>query len=74
MTHLALAWVMAKPEVTSVLVGARSAEQVTANAAAAQVNITPELVQRLDELSQPVFDALGANADYWESEANSRTR
>ncbi len=74
MTHLALAWVMAKPGVTSVLVGARSPEQVAQNVAAADVDMTPELMQRLDELSQPVFDALGANADYWEGTANSRIR
>ncbi len=74
MTHLALAWVMAKPGVTSVLVGARSPEQVSQNVAAAEADMTPELVQRLDELGQPVFDALGANADYWDSQANSRTR
>jgi len=74
MTHLALAWVMAKPGVSSVLVGVRSPEQMAENAAAAEVDMTPELVRRLDELSQPVFDALGANADYWEGKANSRIR
>jgi len=74
MTHLSLAWVMAKPGITSVLVGARNRTQIEENAAAAEVNMTAQLIQRLDDAGQAVLEALGADADYWESSEDSRIR
>lgn len=49
--HLVLAWVMAKPGVTSAIVGASRVEQVQANAAACDVALPPEIIQRVDEAS-----------------------
>jgi len=48
---VALAWLLAKPAVTSVIFGARSLEQLDANLAAADVKLSATDVQRLDEAS-----------------------
>ncbi|HEY6558540.1 MAG TPA: aldo/keto reductase [Polyangiaceae bacterium] len=52
---VALAWLIAKPAVTSVIFGARSLEQLDDNLRAAEVKLTREEVQKLDEAS--AFDA-----------------
>ena len=54
-SHVALAWVAAKPGVTSVILGARSQEQLADNLASADLELTPEELDRLDEVSRPTF-------------------
>ena len=53
---VALAWVHARPGVSSTLVGARSIDQLRANLAALAVSLTPAQSARLDEISQPVLN------------------
>jgi aryl-alcohol dehydrogenase-like predicted oxidoreductase len=48
---VALAWLLAKPVVSSVIFGARSIEQLDDNLAAADVKLTAEDVKRLDDAS-----------------------
>jgi aryl-alcohol dehydrogenase-like predicted oxidoreductase len=48
---VSLAWLLAKPEVSSVIFGARSVEQLDANLAAADLELSPAQVKRLDEAS-----------------------
>jgi aryl-alcohol dehydrogenase-like predicted oxidoreductase len=48
---VALAWVLAKPFVTSVIIGAKSSEQLKQNLAAVDVRLTPEEMKQLDEVS-----------------------
>jgi aryl-alcohol dehydrogenase-like predicted oxidoreductase len=48
---VALAWLLAKPQVTSVIFGARTVEQLDDNLRAADVKLTVEDVQKLDEAS-----------------------
>jgi len=48
---VSLAWLLAKPTVTSVIFGARSVEQLDDNLKAADVTLSPDQVQRLDEAS-----------------------
>jgi myo-inositol catabolism protein IolS len=74
MAQLALAWTLARPGITCVLVGARTAEQVMENTAASQVTLSPDIIKQLDRLTEPVLRDLGSNADYWESGENSRIR
>lgn len=50
---LALAWQLAKPEITSVIIGARTAAQLEDNLAACEVAITPEIAARLEEATAP---------------------
>ena len=54
--QVALAYTMAKPAVTSVIVGARTTEQLADNLAAAELTLSAEEVDRLDAVSaQPLL-------------------
>lgn len=53
--QVALAWLMGRPTVTSVIFGCRSIEQLDDNLAAAALKIPDELRERLDEVSAPEF-------------------
>lgn len=48
---IALAWILAKKEVTSVIIGAKTQAQLLDNAAASDVVLSPEEVQQLDAVS-----------------------
>jgi aryl-alcohol dehydrogenase-like predicted oxidoreductase len=48
---IALAWVLAKPFVTSVIIGAKRADQLDQNLAAVDVQLTPEEMKQLDDVS-----------------------
>jgi len=50
--QIALNWLLQKPTVSSLVIGARNAEQLRANLAAASFNLTPEQVGRLDAASE----------------------
>ena len=54
-THaaVALAWLLARPEVSSIIVGARSVEQWNDNLRALSVKLTSKDVEELDQASQP---------------------
>ena len=49
--RVALAWVLAKPFVTSVIIGARSIEQLDDNIAAADLTLTADEIAALDKVS-----------------------
>jgi aryl-alcohol dehydrogenase-like predicted oxidoreductase len=51
--QLALNWVLRKPTISSVIIGARNEQQLRDNLAAANFILTVEQVARLDEASQP---------------------
>jgi aryl-alcohol dehydrogenase-like predicted oxidoreductase len=48
---IALAWLLAKPFVTSVIIGAKRIEQLDQNLGAVDVSLTPEEIKQLDEVS-----------------------
>ncbi len=48
---IALAWVLEKPFVTSVIIGAKRIDQLEQNLAAVDVQLTPEETKQLDEVS-----------------------
>jgi aryl-alcohol dehydrogenase-like predicted oxidoreductase len=58
MAQVALAWLHDRPAMTSVILGARTLEQLTANLGASGLHLTPEETARLDAASDP------APADY----------
>jgi aryl-alcohol dehydrogenase-like predicted oxidoreductase len=62
--QLALAWQLAKPEVTSVIIGARSAEQLEENLAATAVTVAPVVQARLDKETAPPPEYPGAFIDF----------
>jgi aryl-alcohol dehydrogenase-like predicted oxidoreductase len=49
--RLALAWLLGKPAVTSVIVGAKNVEQLSDNLEAVSVQLTPEEWKKLDDAS-----------------------
>ena len=51
--QVALAWLMGRPGVNSTVVGASSLEQLASNLAAAELALTAEQLNRLDEASRP---------------------
>ena len=51
--QVALAWLLARPAVTSVIVGARTEEQLVDNLGAADLSLTEEELARLEEVSRP---------------------
>src|SRR5687768_13162966 len=54
--RVAIAWVQARPGVTSTIIGARTLAQLDDNLAALDVQLTPDHVARLDALSTPKLD------------------
>ena len=52
--QVSLAWLEAKPAVTSVILGARNTNQLADNLGAASVELTPDELELLDEVSAPV--------------------
>lgn len=50
--QIVLAWTLSKPEVTSVIVGSSRPEQVASNVAATDVELPPEVLDRLNALGQ----------------------
>lgn len=68
--QVALAWLEARPAVTSVILGARNTDQLADNLAAASVELTPEERLRLDEVSAPVT----ADYPYGELAVEQRSR
>jgi 1-deoxyxylulose-5-phosphate synthase len=51
LAHLAIAWAMAKPGVTSAIVGATRVAQVEANLGACDVKLSAEIISKVDEVS-----------------------
>jgi aryl-alcohol dehydrogenase-like predicted oxidoreductase len=54
MAQIALAWLLGRPLVSSVILGARTLEQLRENLAAADLGLTREEAERLDAASDPV--------------------
>jgi aryl-alcohol dehydrogenase-like predicted oxidoreductase len=55
--RLALAWVLTRPTVSSVIIGVRNADQLKDNLSAAEVRLTPEQIVQLDAASaqRPIY-------------------
>jgi len=49
-SQVALAWILSRPEITSVITGATRPEHVTANVAAAEVELPADVIQQLNEV------------------------
>ncbi len=54
--QVALAWLAAQPAVTSVILGARTVDQLTDNLAAADLDLSAEQLAQLTEVSAPRMD------------------
>jgi aryl-alcohol dehydrogenase-like predicted oxidoreductase len=67
--RVAIAWLLHKPEVTSVILGARTVAQLDDNIAAAELKLTAEQLAVLDKASLPAwgypYDFIGVRGDAW---------
>jgi aryl-alcohol dehydrogenase-like predicted oxidoreductase len=52
---MSLAWLLPKPEVSTVIVGARTVKQLDENLAAVEVKLAPDEVAELDQVSAPTW-------------------
>jgi aryl-alcohol dehydrogenase-like predicted oxidoreductase len=53
MGQIAIAWVLGRPAVTSVILGARTLDQLTGNLAAGDIQLSEDEMRLLDEASEP---------------------
>ena len=65
----ALAWLLRRPTVSSVVIGARTDQQLADNLSAADLTLTPEEVDRLEEVSRPPL-----LYPYWHQRATAASR
>lgn len=74
MADLSIAWSLAQSGITSTIVGCRNLVQLSDNLAGARYRLNPDIEKKLTAYSQPVLDALGFSADYYQNRNNSRIR
>ena len=74
MSEVALAWTIARPEMTCSLVGCRTVAQLDANLRAVEKPLTADVVARLDAITEPLREQMGEGFDYYEAPENDRTR
>jgi aryl-alcohol dehydrogenase-like predicted oxidoreductase len=67
--QVALAWTLGRSEVASVIVGARTSEQLTANLDAQQIELSAAQVERLNQVSRPHLPY-----PYWMQEFHDKDR
>jgi len=72
MADVALAWLLRRPGVASVLAGARNPEQMRENARAAELKLPPDALDELTQATEHVKALLGPNADLWAAESRIR--
>jgi len=69
MGRVALAWLLARDGVASVLAGARNPGQARENARAAELKLAPRTIAELAEATEAVKAHIGPNADMWQSDS-----
>ena len=52
---MSLAYLLAHPECSSIIIGARNLAQLSDNIAALSIALSPDHVRRLDQVSRPSF-------------------
>ena len=72
MPQLALAWLLRKEHLASVIVGARTPAELEASVAATDLAIPDAILQRASAATAAVRAKLGDNADMWMAGAQSR--
>lgn len=72
MVEVALAWLLSRSGVSSVIVGARNPEQIRTNARAGDLDLSSDIVDKLTEITAPLKEKMGKNPDMWNSDKDSR--
>jgi len=74
MIHVALAWLLHKSAVTSVLAGARNPGHIKSNLIAGSLSLSDETMRRLDDATAELKAKLGPDPDMWGTGEDSRYR
>ncbi len=72
MADLSLSWLLHQEGIGAIIVGGRNAQQVMRNATVSEVNLDNVILQRLREITEPLKEQLGENADLWQDESRIR--
>ena len=72
LVELSLGWLASNPQVTSILVGASSPQQIQANAKMLEKTLDNELIEQVNQVTDPLKEQMGHNVDLWQSESGSR--
>jgi len=72
MALVAVAWLLSRPGVTSVITGGRRPEQIQQLARASELVLDEASLENLDRVTNPVKEKLGSNPDMWMSESRFR--
>ncbi len=64
LVHLAIAFVLNHPAVTAAIIGPRTMDQLTSQLGAADVRLTPDVLDRIDEIVPPGTNFSFADAGY----------
>lgn len=64
MVHLALAFTLAHPAISSTIIGPRTLEQLETQVGAADVRLTPDVLDRIDEIVPPGVNLNPADSGY----------
>jgi aryl-alcohol dehydrogenase-like predicted oxidoreductase len=72
MAKVAIAWLLHRPGVTSVIAGARRPEQIEQTARAADLGLSSKVIGLLTEATNEVKRILGLNPDMWQAESRFR--
>lgn len=68
-SQVALAWLLTRPGIASVIIGARTDEQLADNLRAADLKLTPDDIERLERVSRPPLIY-----PYWHQKATASDR
>jgi len=72
MAHTAILWLLQRPGVRAVLVGARKPDQVRRNVEALDFVLPEMTVRELEEVTDPLKAAMGPNPDMWRTAGRFR--
>ena len=72
MAHAAILWLLQRPAVQAVLVGARTPEQVRKNAEVFNFVLPEQNVKELAEITDALKAAMGPNPDMWRTASRFR--
>ena len=72
MVRVAVAWLLHQPGVTSVIAGARKADQIRQTVEATDLQLSPQVIGELAEATDELKQTLGPNPDMWQSESRFR--
>lgn len=72
MADVALAWLLHRPGVSSVIFGARTPQQVAENVAASRLRLDAATLEELNRSTDELKTTFGASADLWAGESRIR--